>query len=421
MPANDAPSASRRPTLDTAALVVAAGRGSRAGPGNAPKQYRMVGGMPVLRRTLLALSRAPCIDAIQVVIHRDDVPLYETCVAGLSLPCVLLPPVVGRDTRQRSVLAGLRALGVLAPRHVLIHDAARPFVTRGVIDATVAMLAAGETGAIAALPVVDTLKRAQQDGSGGSRIAETVDRTPLRAAQTPQGFRFAAILEAHENAAKNGPDDLTDDAAVAQWAGHTVRLVAGDPANVKITTSEDLMQADRNATLEEWAARGDIRVASAYDVHAFEPGDHVMLGGIRIVHDRALKGHSDADVVLHALTDALLATLCDGDIGHHFPPSDPAWHKASSDRFLAFAAERVRARAGAIAHLDTTIVCEEPKIGPHREAMRARIADICAIPLSRVSVKATTSERLGFTGRGEGIAALASATVRLPVFPDETD
>ncbi|MBB99513.1 MAG: bifunctional 2-C-methyl-D-erythritol 4-phosphate cytidylyltransferase/2-C-methyl-D-erythritol 2,4-cyclodiphosphate synthase [Rhodobacteraceae bacterium] len=420
MPANDAPSAASRPTLETAALVVAAGRGSRAGSGDAPKQYRLVGGMPVLRRTLLALSSAPSIDAIQVVIHRDDMPLYEACVAGLSLPCVLHPPVVGGDTRQQSVLAGLRALGPHAPHHVLIHDAARPFVTRTVIEATVAALAAGEAGVIAALPVVDTLKRAQGDGAGDMHIAETVDRTPLRAAQTPQGFRFATILDAHERAAREGASELTDDAAVAQWAGETVRFVAGDPANVKITTAEDLMQADRKLTLEDWAARGDIRVASAYDVHAFEPGDHVMLGGIEIAHGKALKGHSDADVVLHALTDALLATLCDGDIGHHFPPSDPAWHKASSDRFLAFAAERVRARDGAIAHLDTTIVCEEPKIGPHREAMRARIAEICAVSLSRVSVKATTSERLGFTGRGEGIAALASATVRLPFSPDET-
>ncbi|WP_051241466.1 bifunctional 2-C-methyl-D-erythritol 4-phosphate cytidylyltransferase/2-C-methyl-D-erythritol 2,4-cyclodiphosphate synthase [Stappia stellulata] len=419
MPADEAPSASRRPSIETAALVVAAGRGSRAGSGDAPKQYREIGGVPVLARTLVALSSAPAIDAIQVVIHRDDMPLYDASVSGLSLACALLPPVIGGETRQQSVLQGLRALEPHDPQTVLIHDAARPFVTPAVIDATVRALAAGETGVIAALPVVDTVKRAQDDGAGLASVAETVDRTPLRAAQTPQGFRFAAILGAHERAARNGASNLTDDAAVAQWAGETVRFVAGDPANVKITTAEDLMQADRKLTLEDWAARGDTRVASAYDVHAFETGDHVMLGGIRIDHDRALKGHSDADVVLHALTDALLATLCDGDIGHHFPPSDPAWHKVSSDRFLAFASERVRARDGAIAHLDTTIVCEEPKIGPHREAMRARIAEICGIPLSRVSVKATTSERLGFTGRGEGIAALASATVRLPLFPDD--
>jgi 2-C-methyl-D-erythritol 4-phosphate cytidylyltransferase/2-C-methyl-D-erythritol 2,4-cyclodiphosphate synthase len=420
MPAHEAPSEPRRPSFKTVALVVAAGRGSRAGTGDAPKQYRSIGGLPVLRRTLLGLASAPSIDAIQVVIHRDDLPLYDASVTGLTLPCELLPAVIGGATRQQSVLAGLHALAPHAPRDVLIHDAARPFVTRAVIDATVEALSAGETGVIAALPVVDTVKRAQDDGAGLASVAETVDRTPLRTAQTPQGFRFAAILDAHDRAARDGASDLTDDAAVAQWAGETVRFVAGDPANVKITTAEDLMQADRKLTLEDWAARGDIRVASAYDVHAFEAGDHVMLGGIEIAHGKALKGHSDADVVLHALTDALLATLCDGDIGHHFPPSDPAWHKASSDRFLAFAAARVRARDGAIAHLDTTIVCEEPKIGPHREAMRARIAEICAIPLSRVSVKATTSERLGFTGRGEGIAALASATVRLPFPPDET-
>ncbi|SDU10428.1 bifunctional 2-C-methyl-D-erythritol 4-phosphate cytidylyltransferase/2-C-methyl-D-erythritol 2,4-cyclodiphosphate synthase [Stappia sp. ES.058] len=402
----------------TAALVVAAGRGSRAGHGDTPKQYQLIGGAPVLARTLHALDCAGTIDAIQVVIHRDDMPLYEACMAGLSLACTLLPPAIGGETRQRSVLLGLRALAQHVPDRVLIHDAARPFVTKAVIDATLQALARGDTGAIASIPVVDTLK---STSFGTNRVDETVDREQLRIAQTPQGFRFDTILAAHEDAARGGPGDLTDDAAVAQWAGETVRFVAGDPANVKITTAEDLMQADRKLTLENWAARGDIRVASAYDVHAFEAGDHVMLGGIEIAHGKALKGHSDADVVLHALTDAILATLCDADIGHHFPPSDPAWHKASSDRFLAFAADRVRERDGAIAHLDTTVVCEEPKIGPHREAMRARIAEICGIPLSRVSVKATTSESLGFTGRGEGIAALASATVRLPFCPDETD
>jgi len=406
------------PSPIVAALVVAAGRGTRIGGADAPKQYRKIGGKPILRRTLEALASAPDIDVLQVVIHPDDRPLYDAAVAGFDAPAELRPPVTGGATRQQSVLAGLRALSSAAPDFVLIHDAARPFVTRTVIGACVEALAAGHPAAIAATAVADTLKQVTPDGMG---IAGTIDRSRLRAAQTPQGFDFATILAAHERAAEAGETGLTDDAAVAEWAGHPVVFTAGDPANVKITSPEDLMHAERHCQLEAMAALSDIRMASAYDVHAFEPGDHVMLGGIAIPHARGLKGHSDADVVLHALTDAVLAALCDGDIGHHFPPSDPQWRGASSDRFLAFAAERVRARAGMIAHLDTTIVCEAPKIGPHREAMRARIAEICGLPVGRVSVKATTSERLGFTGRGEGIAALASATLRLPWSEAEMD
>ncbi|MAA97580.1 MAG: bifunctional 2-C-methyl-D-erythritol 4-phosphate cytidylyltransferase/2-C-methyl-D-erythritol 2,4-cyclodiphosphate synthase [Stappia sp.] len=400
-------------------LVVAAGRGSRVGGDGAPKQYRPLAGRTVLRRTLEAIDRCPGIDRVMVVIHPDDEALYHDAIAGLSPSYALLPPAHGGETRQRSVLLGLRALSATAPRHVLVHDAARPFLTPAIVAAALETLGQGQRAVLAALPVSDTLKKADETGAN---VATTVDRAGLYGAQTPQSFDFASILSAHEAAAASGVADLTDDASVAQWAGLTVALVPGDPANIKITTGEDLMQADeRLRMLEALASLGDIRTATAYDVHAFEPGDHVMLGGIRIDHDHALKGHSDADVVLHALTDAVLATICDGDIGHHFPPGEAEWHKATSDRFLRFAVERVAERGGRIRHLDATIVCEHPKIGPHRETMRASIARIAGLPLDRVSVKATTSEKLGFTGRGEGIAALATATVALPLSLEDTD
>ncbi|MHC5653598.1 bifunctional 2-C-methyl-D-erythritol 4-phosphate cytidylyltransferase/2-C-methyl-D-erythritol 2,4-cyclodiphosphate synthase [Stappia sp. ICDLI1TA098] len=415
--------AARRQDQDTAAadgtavLVVAAGRGSRVGADGAPKQYRAIGGQTVLRRTLQALAAAPQIGKVMVVIHPDDGDHYRQAVAGLEAPYRLLPPASGGSTRQQSVLFGLRALAEHGISRVLVHDAARPFVSPAVIAASVDALMRGHKATLAAIAVSDTLKRAD---AVGASVADTVERSGLYAAQTPQTFDYDAILNAHEAAASAGVTHLTDDAAVAQWAGLDVAIVPGDPANVKITTSEDLMQADRQFRMADLLAElGETRVATAYDVHAFEPGDHVMLGGIAIPHDMGLKGHSDADVVLHALTDALLATICDGDIGHHFPPSEAEWHKASSDIFLRFAAERIAGRNGRIQHLDATIVCEHPKIGPHREAMRARIAEICGLALDRVSVKATTSEKLGFTGRSEGIAALATATVKLPLsLPD---
>jgi 2-C-methyl-D-erythritol 4-phosphate cytidylyltransferase/2-C-methyl-D-erythritol 2,4-cyclodiphosphate synthase len=392
-----------------AAVVVAAGRGLRAG-GDKPKQYRDVAGKAVLRRTLEALLACDEIGSLTVVIHPDDRNLYDGAVGSLSDNPRLRAPVAGGATRQASVLAGLRSLSETAPDIVLVHDAARPFVPLQVVTASIDVIRQGAVAAVATVAVADTLKRVR-DGA----VVATVDRTALHAAQTPQAFAFQAILEAHEAAAMAGIDMLTDDAGVAQWAGLEVRTTPGDPANVKITSSEDLMQAERKLAPATDRGQMETRVATAYDVHAFEPGTQVMLGGIAIPHDRGLKGHSDADVVLHALTDAILATICDGDIGSHFPPSDPQWRGASSDRFLAFAVERLASRGGRIVHLDATVVCEAPKIGPHREAMRASIARICRTTPDRVSVKATTSERLGFTGRGEGIAALATATVARPV------
>ncbi len=382
-----------------AAIVVAAGRGLRAG-GGAPKQYRVVANQPVIRPSLAAFALHPEISAVQPVIHLDDVRRFEDAATGLKV----LPPVFGGATRQASVRAGLEALAARKPDLVLVHDAARPFASPALIARAIAAARSG--AAVPVLPVVDTVKSVDATGI----ITGTIDRKPLRVVQTPQAFGFDLLLEAHRQAAAAGRDDFTDDAALAEWAGHRVSTFEGEAENVKLTTPEDFARAEAARV----AALADIRTGFGFDVHQFIDGDHVWLGGVRIAHARGVTGHSDADVVLHALVDAILGALCDGDIGVHFPPSDPQWRGASSDRFLAFAVERVKARGGRIAHLDATIVCEAPRIGPHRDAMRARIAEIAGIPASRVAIKATTSEKLGFTGRGEGIAAFANATVRLP-------
>lgn len=399
--------------LDTIVIVVAAGRGTRLAEGgeSLPKQYLPLGGVAILRRTIDALLASPSVDAVLPVIHPDDASLYRAAIAGLEHDPRLLAAAEGGTTRQNSVRNGLEALLPASPRRVLIHDGARPFVTPAMIEDAVGLLDRGAKALVAAVPVADTLKR---EGKAG-KVGETVARNGLWAAQTPQSFDFPAILTAHRRAAESGLFDFTDDAAIAEWAGHDVAFSLGDPANVKITTKADLAAAERRTRMEDLAALADIRVGTGYDVHAFEPGDKVVLGGISIPHDRSLKGHSDADVLLHALADAIFGALGDGDIGHHFPPSDPKWRGAKSDIFLGFAADLVRQRGGMISHLDATIVCELPKIGPHREAMRKRIAEICRIEVGRVAVKATTSEKLGFTGRREGIAALATATVRLPL------
>jgi 2-C-methyl-D-erythritol 4-phosphate cytidylyltransferase/2-C-methyl-D-erythritol 2,4-cyclodiphosphate synthase len=378
------------------ALVVAAGRGTRLA-GERPKQYLPLGGRPLLRHALEALRSHRRIAAVRVVFHPDDQPLYAAAVAGLDL----LPPVAGGATRQDSVRLGLESLSARAPARVLIHDAARPFVDAAPIDRVLAALDEAP-GAIPALPMTDTVKR----GVGGL-VSETVDRSSLWRAQTPQGFRYGAILAAHRAAAGT---DLPDDAAVAERAGLAVRLVAGCETNFKVTTQDDLARAERLVA----ASLGDVRTGQGFDVHAFGPGDHVWMCGVRIPHEQALVGHSDADVGLHALTDAILGALGAGDIGMHFPPSDPRWRGAPSHLFLRHAATLVQQAGGIIAHVDVTLICERPKVAPHRPAMIARIAEILAIDPRRVSVKATTTERLGFTGRGEGIAGSAVATLRLP-------
>jgi len=385
---------------EVAAVVVAAGRGLRAG-GPIPKQFRRIGSETLLARALSALLQAPQMKAVQPVIHPDDRPLYDRLAGNPRV----LPPVAGGATRQASVRAGLEALAARRPGIVLVHDAARPFISPELIARAIAT-AQVSGAAVPALPVSDTVKTVNPDGT----IDRTIERTNLRLIQTPQAFRFDALLEAHRRAAAQGRNDFTDDAAVAEWSGMKVSAFPGEAANIKITAAEDFARAEAlQAT-----ALGDVRTGSGVDVHSFAPGDHVTLGGVRIPHSHGLSGHSDADVVLHAATDAVLGALADGDIGVHFPPSDPQWRGASSDRFLAFAVERLKARGGLIAHIDINIVCEAPRIGPHRDAMRATIAGIAGIDIGRVAIKATTSEKLGFTGRGEGIAAFATATVRLP-------
>jgi 2-C-methyl-D-erythritol 4-phosphate cytidylyltransferase / 2-C-methyl-D-erythritol 2,4-cyclodiphosphate synthase len=387
-----------------AAVVVAAGRGIRAGGQDVPKQYRVIRGAPVIRHALDLFATHPQVDFVQPVIHRDDTERF----AGASTGLALCTPVFGGATRQISVGAGLEALEREAPRIVLVHDAARPFASRALVSRAIAAGAGG--AAIPGLAVTDTIKAV--DASG--RVIDTVDRSRLRAVQTPQAFVFADLLAAHRRAAASGHDNFTDDAALAEWAGMDVMLFEGEAGNMKLTTEDDFIRV----RAAEAAAVSDIRTGSGYDVHAFGAGDHVWLGGVRIPFSHSLAGHSDADVALHALVDAILGALADGDIGAHFPPSDPQWRGAGSDKFLAFAVERVRARGGRIAHLDITIVCEAPKIGPHRDAMRARIAEIASIGIDRVAVKATTNEQLGFIGRREGIAAMATATVRLPLADD---
>jgi 2-C-methyl-D-erythritol 4-phosphate cytidylyltransferase/2-C-methyl-D-erythritol 2,4-cyclodiphosphate synthase len=384
-----------------AAVIVAAGRGYRAG-GDLPKQYRALAGEPVIRPTLAAFLGHPQIAAVQTVIHPDDQAIFLAATAGLER---LLPPVPGGATRQASVRAGLEALRAAAPDLVLIHDAARPFLSSDLISRAIA--AATEHGAaVPAIPVTDTVKVVD----ARNMVSETLDRSRLRTVQTPQAFAYEVIVALHDRAAAAGRHDFTDDAALAEWAGRAVNVFGGEAGNVKLTTSEDFERAEAL----RMAALGDVRTGSGFDVHAFGDGDHIMLAGVRIAHDRGVTGHSDADVALHALVDAILGALAEGDIGVHFPPSDPQWRGASSDRFLAFACERVRARSGMIAHLDVTIVCEAPRVGPHRDAMRARIATIAGVPIERVAIKATTSEKMGFTGRAEGIVAMATATVRLP-------
>jgi len=379
---------------ETIVLVLAAGKGKRL-PGDAPKQYRDLGGAPVLRHALDAFARHPRVDAVRVVYDPADRAHYDRAAAGLDL----LDPVAGGAERQDSVRLGLESLAMRGPTRVLIHDGARPFPDADLIDRLIDALDAAP-GAIAAIPVVDTLWR-----EAAGAVETLVPRERLWRAQTPQAFRYAEILAAHRAAAGQ---KLTDDAAVAQATGLRVSLVMASEANFKITTEADLARAARVV------ARGDIRVGTGFDVHKFGPGDAVWLCGVRVPHDAALDGHSDADVGIHALVDAILGALGEADIGAHFPPTDPRWKGASSDRFLAHAAELVRRRGGEIRHVDVTLICERPKIGPHRDAMRAKLAEIIAIDVSRVSVKATTTEGLGFTGRREGIAAQAAATVALP-------
>ncbi len=378
--------------MSVAVLIVAAGSGSRHG-GDFPKQYQSLAGFPLLRHTVAAFLAHPAVDHVRVVIGADHETLYRDAVGNLDLPA----PVIGGPTRQDSVRRGLESFAADPPQKILIHDAARPLVDSSIIDRVLDRLDAGPA-AVVAMPVVDSLRRE----SGGP-----VDRSGLWQVQTPQGFAFGAILAAHRAAT----DDLaTDDATLAEQAGIPITLVEGAMSNLKITRAGDLATAEAFLS----ARLGDIRTGSGFDVHRFAPGDHVTICGIAVPHTHALEGHSDADVGLHALTDAILGCIGSGDIGSHFSPADPRWKGADSAKFLRHAVDLVTERGGRVAHLDVTIICERPKIGPHRTAMVARVAEIAGLRLDQVSVKATTTEGLGFTGRNEGIAAQGVATVRLP-------
>ena len=384
-------------TTKTAAIIVAAGRGSRAGQG-LPKQYRALpggSGETVLTATLRAFAEHEAIAQVVTLIHKYDIELYDKAISTLKNNDKLSFEIGGAE-RQDSVLNGLRALRDDAPDRVLIHDAARPYVTAALINTCIAALDNGDA-AIPALPVTDTLKRAEED-----TITATVSREDLYRAQTPQAFAFDKILAAHETAASG----MTDDAAIAEAAGLKVKLIDGDAKNIKLTHEEDFMSHNLMP-----------RTGAGFDVHRFDEAGNakeIMLGGIAIPHTCALIGHSDADVALHAITDALLGALAEGDIGDHFPPSDDTHKDRPSADFLSHAVTLAGEKQARISHIDLTLICEQPKIGPHRDAIRARIAEICDIETSRVSVKATTTEGLGFTGRGEGLAAQALVTVLMP-------
>ena len=390
--------------LSCGVVIVAAGRGERAGShAEGPKQYRRIGGRPVISHTLDLFVNWQPARHIVVVIHPDDEALFEAARAAARPAGDRLTVVHGGATRQQSVLAGLEVLGGKDISHVLVQDAVRPFVEPAIIERTLAAFRLGARAVLPAVAVADTLKRADAEGN----VAETVSRSGLFAAQTPQSFHFASILDAHRRAAASGRSDFTDDASIAEWAGMPVHLVEGSAGNIKLTLREDIAMADKRLSND----LPDVRTGNGYDVHRLVDGDGVTLCGVFIPHDQALSGHSDADVALHALTDALLATCGAGDIGDHFPPSDPQWKGAASRIFLEHAAGIVREKGGTIMNADVSLIAEAPKIGPHREDMRRNLSDMLAISIDRCSVKATTNETVGFVGRREGIAAIATATV----------
>ena len=390
--------------MKVAALIVAAGSGQRArAPDEPPKQFATLGTKSILAHAVSAFVNHTKINLIQVVIAPEHDQIYRPALNRLLPSTDLLPPVHGGKTRQASVFYGLQALLDHQPDVVLIHDAARPFVGQSVIDRVLAGLD-GNDAAIPAVPAVDTIKRTDSHG----KVLTTVDRNDIWFAQTPQGFRFEKLLKAHREAAQDSRLDFTDDAAIAEWAGLDVLVVAGDKQNMKLTTRKDLAMASALAVQAE-----ETVVGTGFDVHRFCDGDHVVLCGIKIAHTRGLEGHSDADVALHALTDALLGATGEEDIGGLFPPSDPQWRDAPSKVFLEEALKRVRKKNAQISNVDLTLICEEPKIGPHRQQMRDNLESLLGLSIDRIGIKATTTEGLGFTGRKEGIAALASVSLRL--------
>ncbi|NJB75435.1 2-C-methyl-D-erythritol 4-phosphate cytidylyltransferase/2-C-methyl-D-erythritol 2,4-cyclodiphosphate synthase [Thalassospira tepidiphila] len=397
-------------TQKTGVVIVAAGSGSRFGD-PIPKQYHMLGGKSILAHCIECFARHTDPGLIQVVYNPAHQDWYESATATLDKTGLLPAPVTGGDTRQQSVLNGLRALEAKGPDIVLIHDAARPGISDDVIDRVMTALQT-HPGAIPTLPVADTIKQTDRDGV----ITKTIARETLQRAQTPQGFDFKTVLDAHQ---KFEGQEFTDDAALLEAIGLDVICVAGTTNNDKITHRDDFGRAQNwaNTTDKETAhmSQEEYRAGTGFDVHRFAPGDHCILCGVKVPHSARLEGHSDADVGLHTLTDAILGAIGAGDIGQHFPPSDMQWKGAASDIFLRHAADLVRKRGGRIVNVDVTLICERPKIGPHTPAMRQKVAEILGIDVDRVNVKATTTERLGFTGREEGIAAQAVVSVALPI------
>lgn len=388
---------------DVTAIIVAAGSGTRFGD-DLPKQYHHLNGEPVLRHTLKAFANHPHISDIIVVIAPGFEDLYDNAAQGIAK---LKPPVIGGATRQQSVYNALSSLHSAHPqRLILIHDAARPCIDAHSIDRIIASLQTHKAASLA-IPVTDTLRKGDQD-----HLSETVSRDNLYAMQTPQGFHFETIMAAHETFKSN---EFTDDTSLVSERGTPVAIVAGSRQNIKITTQEDMMITEKYLTPRMLIPRTGL----GFDVHAFgEEAANIRIGGVDIPHTHKLKGHSDADVLLHAITDALYGVIADGDIGSHFPPSNMAYKDKDSAFFLEDAVNAVRQKHGRIVHVDSVIMCEAPKIGPHRDAIRERVARIIGIAPSKVSVKATTTEELGFTGRREGIAAQAIVTV---LFPDEDE
>ena len=390
--------------MTVAAVIVAGGSGLRVG-GEIPKQYQLIGGMPVIWWTLKAFLDHPAISHIQCVIGAGHEALFESATRGMIVP----PVVVGGVTRQESCRLGIEACAAMKPSNILIHDAARPFISADLISQVIAEL--GRANAvIPGLPVADTMKFAP-----GGMITKTVDRSAMWFVQTPQGFTFQKILEAHRKAAREEHNGLTDDAAVAEFAGMEVRIVAGEHRNKKLTTKADFAAANAELNMRLFVDRPDVRMGQGIDFHSFEKGKFVTLFGVKIPHTQKLKGHSDADVAMHALTDAILGAIGEGDIGTHFPPSDLKWKNAASSIFLSKAVGLLLTRGGVLSNVDITILAEAPKISPHIKAMKAVIAPLLQISPDRIAIKATTTEKMGAIGRKEGMAAFATATVRLPL------
>lgn len=391
--------------MSVVAVIVAGGSGLRAG-GGLPKQYQLVGGKPVIRLTLEAFLNHPMISRVQTVIGHGHEALFASATEGLQR---LLVPVIGGGSRQDSCRQGLEACLQLQPVKVLIHDAARPFLSSDLIGNVIRELDHA-VAVIPGLPVADTMKYAPS-----GLIERTVDRASLWFVQTPQGFQFEKILNAHRKALRDGKTTFTDDAAVAEYAGMRVQIIAGEQKNRKLTTSHDILEADREHSTHRFENLPDVRMGQGIDFHVFEKGNAVTLCGVKIPHTHKLKGHSDADVALHALTDAILGAIGEADIGQHFPPTDKQWKAAPSSIFIAKAMELLTARGGVLSNVDVTVLAEAPRIGPHVLAMKKNLSTMLGITVDRIGIKATTTEKMGAIGRKEGMSASAIATVRLPL------